>query len=142
VVGFDHRDVLEEDLSVAAPPAPFSREEIKRLFFAEAEIMSWNVTRLGDLVCFSAETDGKITDDLHYRVLAKLPNGSTMQVSDRDELLTPDEHMFGACFNIDEIGDPDTIGFSAETWTGDQANRTAWHFVYLSKFPWQESTSQ
>jgi len=38
-----------------------------------------------------------------------------------------------SCFSLDEMGNPDVIGFSAETWRGSaMIDTTSWHFAILS----------
>lgn len=128
----DH-PVLETDLQTDTTLFEPARERFDRLVLKSADLVGWKVSRLGDLVCFAAETRGPIAGNMDYRILAKLPDGNIMQISKKEESITFADRHFGACFSLSDLGDPSAIGFAAETRLSLLLDRTAWHFVYISK---------
>jgi hypothetical protein len=99
-----------------------------------ADLTGWKVTRVGDLACFAAQTRGPIAHNVQYRILAKLPDGRNLRVDQKDGMAWIGNHLFGACFNLAELGEPSSIGFSAQTSSAFLLDHTAWSFVYFSKF--------
>jgi LmbE family N-acetylglucosaminyl deacetylase len=108
------------------------REQFGKLVIAGADLVSWQTVRLGDKICFSAGTRGRLQKEISYKILVKLPNGSTLQEKvDKGLPIFPDR-FFGACFSTEELGNPNVIGLAAETWSGMLLDRTAWYFVILN----------
>ena len=97
-----------------------------------ADLVSWNVTRVVDLVCYAVQTRGAMARNVNYRILAKLPDGRNIQVYQKSDIIRIGDRLFGACFQLSELGYPSSIGFSAETSTAFLLDQTAWHFVYFS----------
>lgn len=130
VFGFEDSRVLEEDL--ARLPEP-KRERFDRLLFPSGDLVGWRAARLGDILCFSAEIRAPVNQKLNYQIRVKLPGGDNLRISQRDErMLFFANDQFGACFNLEDLGNPPAVGFSAETRYGILLDRTAWHFVRLS----------
>ncbi len=129
-VGAD--DDLKEGMQISSILSEPIREQFEKLVIAGADLVSWQTVRLGDNVCFSAGTRGKLRSEIGYKILVKLPNGNTLQQKGEKELPIIPDRFFGACFSVKALGNPDVIGFSAETWSGMTLDRTAWYFVVLS----------
>jgi LmbE family N-acetylglucosaminyl deacetylase len=108
------------------------REQFGKLVIAGADLISWQTARLGDKVCFSAGTRGKLRNEISYKILIKLPNGSILQEKGDKGLPIIPDRFFGACFSAEELGNPNVIGLAAETWSGMLLDRTAWYFVILN----------
>ncbi len=124
-------NTIQPDFTLVQP----SRERASRLVFSSADLVSWQVVRLGDLVCFGAETRGAISRHLNYRILAQLPDGSRLRISQLDDMISVTKHHFGACFNLEELGNPAAIGFSAETRSGSMLiDHTAWYFAHIPSY--------
>jgi hypothetical protein len=70
--------------------------------------------------------------NINYRILAKLSDGRNIQVSKKDDLIWLGDRLFGACLQLSELGNPSSIGFSAQTSSTFLLDQTAWHFVYFS----------
>ena len=132
VIGLEDNQVLEENIQNDPTRFAPSHERFDRLIAQSIDIEGWKVSRIGNLICFGAETRGPIRKNVSYRVLAKLPDGDTLQVSNQDDLIMFTDHLFGACFGPDDLGDPSTIGFSAEAKSGFLVDHTAWQFVYIT----------
>jgi len=131
LIGLDDHPVLEVDMQSETTLFEPARERFDRLVLKSGDLVSWKVSRLGDFVCFAAETRGPITENVDCRILARLPDGSTMQVSKKEDLIIFTDHLFGVCFRLGDLGDPSSMGFSAETRSGVLLDHTAWHFVYI-----------
>lgn len=128
--GYEDSEVLEEDLSRLPEP---KRERFDRLVLPSGDLVGWKAARLGDILCFSTETRAPITQKITYQIRVKLPGGENLRISQRDEsMMFISSDQFGACFNLDDLGMPSAIGFSAETRYGILLDRTAWHFIRLS----------
>jgi LmbE family N-acetylglucosaminyl deacetylase len=132
VIGIDDHPVLENDLQKESSSFEPRRERFDRLLFKSADLVNWKVSRIGDLVCFAAQTRGPLTKRVNYRILAKLPDGRNLQVSKKEDLLWIGDRLFGACFHLSELGDPASMGFAAQTSSTFVLDQTAWHFVYFS----------
>jgi hypothetical protein len=134
VIGVEQKPELENDLAKEAGTFEPSRERFDRLLMRSADLTGWKVTRVGDLACFAAQTRGPIARNVQYRILAKLPDGRNLRVDQKDGMAWIGNHLFGACFNLAELGEPSSIGFSAQTSSAFLLDQTAWSFVYFSKF--------
>lgn len=131
-LGVNLDDQVKEGLHIRSMLVEPVREKFGRFIFSGADLTSWQVIRLGDNICFSAGTRGKIQDEISYKILVKLPDGVTIKGKGEKDLLIFPDRFFGACFNLEELGNPNVIGFSAETWGGVTLDRTAWYFVILN----------
>jgi LmbE family N-acetylglucosaminyl deacetylase len=134
VVGLEQQPELENDLEKEAGTFEPSRERFDRLLMKSADLTGWKATRVGDLACFAAQTRGPIARNVQYRILAKLPDGRNLRVDQKDGMAWIGDHLFGACFHLSELGDPSSIGFSAQTSSAFLLDQTAWSFVYFSNF--------
>jgi LmbE family N-acetylglucosaminyl deacetylase len=134
VIDMDDNPVLENDLQKEAGFFEPRRERFDRLLIKSADLVSWKVTRVGDLVCYASQTRGPMARNVNYRILAKLPDGRNIEVSNKNDLLRVGDHLFGACFHLSELGDPLLMGFSAQTSSAFVLDQTAWQFVYFSDF--------
>lgn len=132
IVSYESNELLEVDVQTDLNYTEPVRERASRLFFSSADLVSWRVARVGDLLCFGSEIRGPASKHFNYSILAKLPDGSTLSVSKPDQIIWFGDQYFGACFNLDDLGDPAAIGFSAETRNRSVlVDRTAWRFIYL-----------
>jgi LmbE family N-acetylglucosaminyl deacetylase len=132
IIGMEQNSVLENDLQKEAGFFEPSQERFGHLLVKSADLVSWKVTRVGDLACFAAQTRGPITKNVNYRILAKLPDGRNLRVDQKDDMIWIGSRLFGACFHLSELGEPSSIGFSAETSSAFLLDQAAWHFVYFS----------
>jgi len=108
------------------------RERFAKLVISGADLVAIQIGRLGDTVCFSAETRGSLQKWITYRILVKLPDGRTLEGKEKLDLPIFPDRFFGSCYNLEEMGNPDVIGVSAETWSGVMLDSTAWHYLVLS----------
>ncbi len=124
-------DTLEDDSGTQIfLPEPVN-ERFERLILPGADLVGWKAVRAGELLCFTAETRGRISSRLDYRVLAKLPNGETLTAVRQNDLLLLPPHQLGACYNLGDLNYPPVIGFSAESRYGQILDQTAWHFLRI-----------
>jgi LmbE family N-acetylglucosaminyl deacetylase len=133
IVGMDDDTLLEDDMQKESGFFEPRRERFDRLLVKGADLVSWNITRVGDLVCYAAHTRGAMVRNVNYRILAKLPDGRNLQVSKKSDMIRIGDHLFGACLQLSELGDPSSIGFSAQTSSAFLLDQTAWHFVHFSR---------
>jgi LmbE family N-acetylglucosaminyl deacetylase len=133
VASYESEELLEDDLQTELTfPEPV-RERANLLMFSGADLVSWRVARLGSLLCFGAETRSPASKYFSYIIIAKLPDGSNLRISQPDDLIWFADQHFGACFDLDELGNPAAIGFSAESrYKTELVDRTTWRFL---KFP-------
>ncbi len=109
------------------------KEGFQKITISGADLVSIQVGRLADKVCLIAETRGHLHKWISYRIFVKLSDGRTFEEKENlNPSLLPDRY-FMSCFSLDEMGNPDVIGFSAETWRGSaMIDTTSWHFAILS----------
>ena len=132
VASYQSDEVLEDDLQTEITNTEPSRERASRLILPGADLVSWRVARVGDLLCFGSETRGPASKYFNYIILAKLPDGTNIRLSQLDDLIWITDQYFGACFNLGDLGNPSAIGFSAETRQRTiLVDCTAWLFVDL-----------
>ncbi len=107
-------------------------ERFSKLAISGSDLVSWQTARLGDKVCFGAETRGTLQKWIDYRILLKLPDGKTVQEKGNSNSPFLSDRNFWTCFSLEELGNPDVIGFSAETWNGVLLDTTSWQFIIVN----------
>ena len=109
------------------------KEGIQKFAISGADLVSIQISRLGDNVCFTAETRGKLRKWITYRIFVRLSDGETYEKKVNFDLPVLPNRFFQSCFNLEELGNPDVIGFSSETLRGStMIDTTSWHYAVLS----------
>ena len=130
---FESNDLLENSLLTKANYHEPEKESATRFLFSSTDLISWHTVRINNLICFGSEIRGPASNQISYFIRAKLPNGKNLQVSQSDDMVCLSNHNFNTCFKIDELSNPDVIGFSAETrYKSYVVDHTAWWFIALN----------
>ncbi len=109
------------------------KEGFQKFTISGADLVSIQVGRLAEKVCLIAETRGHLHKWITYRILVKLSDGRTFEEKEKLNLSLLPNRYFMSCFSLDDMGNPDVIGFSAETWRGSaMIDTTSWHYAVLS----------
>lgn len=111
-------------------PEPAS-ESVRRFLVGGADLVGWQVIRLGDNLWLTAETRGHLLPGLHYRILSKTPDGDTRVVSYATNSSIFGGKSFTAQLNLSEIGNPLVIIFAADVQQEVTLDRTSWHIIIL-----------
>ncbi len=127
--GFESAEPIETDFEIVMPES--ANERFSRLLIPSADLVGWKASRLGDVLCFAAETRGLTSPILGYRILVKLPGGEMLSASNRDDLIMFANDQFGVCYNLGALNYPPAIGFSAESRYGKTIDQTAWRFLRI-----------
>ena len=114
-------------------PEP-NNESTSRMMLAGADLVSWNITRLGDHLLLTANTRGKLLPGLQYRILVKTPSGETKIIKHKNPDTLPGRSSFSAKINLEELGDPNMLAFAAEVQQGLTMDRTGWYFLELKEW--------
>ena len=109
---------------------PFA-ENTQRLVLASSDIVSWQVMRLGSQVWLGAQTRGRLLPELKYTITIKTPDGVTRVVDCSKTGSQRSANTFFTTIDLNQIGNPSVIGFSAEVSQEMILDRTAWHFITL-----------
>jgi hypothetical protein len=96
-----------------------------------ADLLGWHTLRIGDQLCLGAETRGRWVPGLAYRILLKTSSGETQIIRNPKSVRVLGSNSFNTCVDLQELGNPPVLGFSAEVWQANLVDRTAWHFVII-----------
>jgi LmbE family N-acetylglucosaminyl deacetylase len=109
------------------PVAESARRELVR----GADLVGWQITRLGDTVWLTAETRGRLLPGLDYTIDLKTLDGHTRTISYRAEDLLRGSKGYTVSLDINELGPVPVVGFAAEVKEGATFDRTGWRFIVL-----------
>ncbi len=79
VVGVSSLTLPASETISPSPYAEPSSQNSRRLMPASADLISLQVTRLGDRLTLSASTRGPLAKEFSYKILVKLPDGPTLE---------------------------------------------------------------
>jgi len=113
---------------VVAEPAD---ESTRQLVMGSADLIGLHVARLDNLLWLTAETRHSLFRGIRYTLMVKLPNGDTLTAAWPGDAVRLSRNTFTFPLNLDEIGDPDVLGFAAEVRQGVVLDHSAWHFITL-----------
>jgi LmbE family N-acetylglucosaminyl deacetylase len=106
-------------------------ESIRRELVRSADLVGWQVMRLGNIVWLTAETRGRLLPGLSYLLYVKTMDGRTRTITFRaDDALTT-RNGFTVSLNMNELGPVPVVGVAAEVKEGATLDRTGWRFVVL-----------
>lgn len=111
-------------------PEPTS-ESARRLIMKGADLVGWRIARLDNQIFLATLTRGKLLPGLQYRILIKTPDGKTHIFTPKSPEISVHFNMLVTHLNLDELGDPDVLGFAADVSQGAVIDRTGWNFVIL-----------
>jgi hypothetical protein len=112
-----------------------SRETARLLLVPGADLVGWQISRLGDALMLTVETRGPLTGGVHYHIFIKTPDGVTHTYSLND----PNEHRSFSSFttqvSLAELGNPSVLAFSAETQRDVVLDSIGWELILLDSLP-------
>jgi LmbE family N-acetylglucosaminyl deacetylase/glycosyltransferase involved in cell wall biosynthesis len=117
-----------KELPVIPEPAG---ESARKALIGGGDLVGWRVARLGDKVFLTADTRGVLIPGFQYRILIKLPDGTNRTYFTHSPEMTLTRSSFMVQLDMQELGDPPVLGFSADILQGVTMDRTGWYFVLL-----------
>jgi LmbE family N-acetylglucosaminyl deacetylase/glycosyltransferase involved in cell wall biosynthesis len=106
-------------------------ESARRELVHGADLVGWQIARLGDTVWLTAETRGRLLPGLDYLIDIKTLDGHTRTIKYRAEDLLGGSRGFTVSLDMNELGPLPVVGFSAEVKKGMTLDRTGWRFIVL-----------
>jgi LmbE family N-acetylglucosaminyl deacetylase/GT2 family glycosyltransferase len=108
-----------------------SNESLRHFLLSGADLVGWQITRLGDQLILTADTRGWLLPGLQYRIRVKTPDGQTFIYTQKNSRFSIFRRSFTARLDLAEMGDPGVISFSADILQGVTLDRTGWYFLKL-----------
>ena len=136
VLGASSLTLPAGDIISSSQFAEPSRESTRRLMMSSADLVSLQVTRLGDQLTLSASTRGALLRELDYKLMVKLLDGRTLVYIYPGTAVRSGSNTFSVTLNLSDLGNTQVLGFAAEVQEGVTLDRTGWHFVILQNLPW------
>lgn len=123
---------VNEEGVIETPKMPEPADEsTRRRVLGGADLVGLQLARLDNQLWLTAETRRPLFPGLRYRLLVKLPSGETLTADWPGSATRTGPASFTMQLNLDEIGDPDVMGFAADVQQGATLDRTGWHFAIL-----------
>ncbi len=113
--------------TLTEPIAESSRREVVR----SADLVGWQVMRLGNIVSLTAKTRGRLLPGLSYMFYVKTLDGHTRTITFRAEDALAARNGFTISLDMNELGPVPVVGFAAEVKEGVTLDRTGWRFIVL-----------
>jgi LmbE family N-acetylglucosaminyl deacetylase len=111
-------------------PEP-ANESAHRLIMKGADLVGWRIARLDNQLFLAIFTRGKLIPGLRYRILIKTPDGKTHILTPKSPEVSTHYNMLFTSLDLDDLGNPDVLGFAADVSQGAVIDRTGWNFVIL-----------
>jgi LmbE family N-acetylglucosaminyl deacetylase len=99
---------------------------------AGSDLVGWDTARVGNLIMIAAETRGPLVPGVNYSLHLKLPDGQNVDLQGTPEDVALKRHGFGGEINLGAWGNPQVIGFTAQTRLDALLDQTSWQFLSVN----------
>ncbi len=123
--------LFETDLLQKPALAEPARESGRRVLLPGADLVGLKVGRFGDGLWLMAQTEGPLLPGLQYRILIKLPDGHSEVLTWPGTGQRLGASTFIVHLDLNELDDPQVVGFAAEVRQQVTLDRTGWRFLIL-----------
>lgn len=106
-------------------------ESTRRLLVPGTDLVGWEIARLSDVLVLKADTRGKLVAGMQYRILIKTSDGDTRVYTPNSSEMVLGASSFSVIIHLDDLGEPEVLGFAAEVRNGITLDRSGWNFVVL-----------
>jgi hypothetical protein len=118
------------------PPLTEPTDDSTRLWLsAGSDLVGWDTARVGNLIMIAAETRGQLLPGVNYTLQLKLPNGQNVKIQGTPEDVALKRYGFGGEINLADWGNPQVIGFAAQTRMDVLLDQTSWQFISV-QYQW------
>jgi len=107
------------------------RESTRRLLVPGTDLVGWDIARLSDVLFLKAETRGTLMAGMQYRILIKTSDGDTIVYTPNNSEMILGARSFSIIIHLEELGEPEVLGFAAEVHNGITLDRSGWNLVVL-----------
>ncbi|MGD0574434.1 MAG: PIG-L family deacetylase [Anaerolineales bacterium] len=118
------------------PPVSVPTDDSTLLWLsAGSDLVGWDTARVGNLIMIAAETRGPLVPAVNYTLQLKLPDGQNVDIHGTPEDVALKRYGFGGEINLADWGNPQVIGFTAQTRMDILLDQTSWQFISV-QYQW------